>query len=306
MIPPTDTDEENNNAEEQSRPPMMTMMNDDDDDDDSASLASSTTSSISPLLNAEQEISRILANRRNYYGVLNLTPQTTSNASVKKSYHKIARVIHPDKCKHPDASAAMSVVTAANSTLTTPKLKQSYDLYYNTQDVSENAKSGSNFDEWHSKSGAAVAGLPPWLVKALSTPVLGAFVMLLMILFGLIFGAVLIVLFLAYMCVHMVFWVLCCCGCGGHCWPRYGEGARIHEIRQRRFFAMLRDYEQAQMFAAQRGETDPDPSAFFQRWNALHPEDLSFPDGYDREFSGKGSSSSNGGYGATDDYGSYV
>ena len=79
--------------------------------------------------------------------MLNLTPQTTSNASVKKSYHKIARVIHPDKCKHPDASAAMSVVTAANSTLTTPKLKQSYDLYYNTQDVSENAKSGSNFDE---------------------------------------------------------------------------------------------------------------------------------------------------------------
>ena len=89
MIPPTDTDEENN-ADVESRPPMM------NDDDDSASLASSTTSSISPLLNAEQEISRILANRRNYYGVLNLAPQTTSNASVKKSYHKIARVIHPD------------------------------------------------------------------------------------------------------------------------------------------------------------------------------------------------------------------
>ena len=249
-------------------------------------------------MHAEQEIYRILANRRNYYRVLNLTPATTTNASVKKSYHKIARVIHPDKCKHPDASKAMSVVTAANSTLTTPKLKQSYDLYYNTQDVSENATSGSNFDEWHSKSGAAVAGLPAWLVKALSTPVLGAFVMLLMIFFGLIFGAALIVLFLVYMCVHMVFWVLCCCGCCGHCWPRYGEGARIHEIRQRRFFAMLRDYEQAQMYAAQRGDPDPDPGAFFQRWNALHPEDLSFPDGYDREFT-KGHASS---YGATDDF----
>ena len=275
---------------------------DGDDDDDNVSVDSSATSSShnnsSNPMHAEQEIYRILANRRNYYRVLNLTPATTTNASVKKSYHKIARAIHPDKCKHPDASKAMSVVTAANSTLTTPKLKQSYDLYYNTQDVSENATSGSNFDEWHSKSGAAVAGLPAWLVKALSTPVLGAFVMLLMIFFGLIFGAALIVLFLVYMCVHMVFWVLCCCGCCGHCWPRYGEGARIHEIRQRRFFAMLRDYEQAQMYAAQRGDPDPDPGAFFQRWNALHPEDLSFPDGYDREFT-KGHASS---YGATDDF----
>ena len=275
-----------------------------DGDDDNVSVDSSATSSShnsSNPVHAEQEIHRVLANRRNYYRVLNLTPATTTNASVKKSYHKIARVIHPDKCKHPDASKAMSVVTAANSTLTTPKLKQSYDLYYNTQDVSENATSGSNFDEWHSKSGAAVAGLPAWLVKALSTPVLGAFVMLLMIFFGLIFGAVLIVLFLVYMCVHMVFWVLCCCGCCGHCWPRYGEGARIHEIRQRRFFAMLRDYEQAQMYAAQRGDPDPDPGAFFQRWNALHPEDLSFPDGYDREFT-KGHASS---YGATDDDDAY-
>ena len=118
----------------ESRPPMM------NDDDDSASLASSTTSSNSPLLNAEQEISPNLGEPTKLLRSVNLTPQTTSNASVK-SYHKIARVIHPDKCKHPDASAAMSVVTAANSTLTTPKLKQSYDLYYNTQDVSENAKS---------------------------------------------------------------------------------------------------------------------------------------------------------------------
>lgn len=306
MIPPSSSSTPVDDVESSfARRP--TMGNENDDETASTTSSYSTASNNNNISNPEQEIYRILANRRNYYKVLNLTPQTTTNASVKKSYHRIARAIHPDKCKHPDASAAMSVVTSANSTLTTPKLKQSYDLYYNTQDVSENAKSGSNFDEWHSKSGAAVAGLPPWLVKALSTPVLGAFVMLLMILFGLVFGAVLIVLFLAYMCVHMVFWVLCCCGCGGHCWPRYGEGARIHEIRQRRFFAMLRDYEEAQMFAAQRGDPDPDPGAFFQRWNALHPEDLSFPDGYDREFT-KGGGGGGGGYGATDDarYGSYV
>ena len=275
---------------------------DGDDDDDNVSVDSSATSSShnnsSNPMHAEQEIYRILANRRNYYRVLNLTPATTTNASVKKSYHKIARAIHPDKCKHPDASKAMSVVTAANSTLTTPKLKQSYDLYFwNTQDVSENATSGQILT-----SGTRNPSSRGWFTSVVGESVVDtsfrrAFVMLLMI-FWPNLRAALIALFLAYMCVHMVFWVLCCCGCCGHCWPRYGEGARIHEIRQRRFFAMLRDYEQAQMYAAQRGDPDPDPERSSKDGTPLHPEDLSFPDGYDREFT-KGHASS---YGATDDF----
>jgi hypothetical protein len=312
VLPPAPSNNNNNNSnnnnESQWRRPILSP-NDNNDDDDARSQASTAstasmntaTNGESKIQNTEDEILRILRNRRNYYKVLNLTPQTCTNATVKKSYHRIARAIHPDKCKHPDSANAMAVVTAANSTLTTPTLKQSYDLYYNTQDVSENAQSGSNFDEWHSKSGAAVAGLPAWLVKALSTPIIGALVMLLMILFGLTFGVIVFVLCLAYLAVHMVFWFFCCCGCGGHCWPRYGEGARVHEIRQRRFFAMLRDYEEAQMFAAQRGEPDPEPSIFFATWNVIHPEDLNFEDGYDKNF--KASASTAGGsYGSTTQY----
>ena len=280
----------------------------DDDDDEVRSATSSratTSSSFTADHNAnynatnknpEEEIRRVMANRRNYYAVLNLTPQMTTNASVKRAYHGIARLIHPDKCKHSEASKAMSVVTAANSTLTTPKLKKRYDLYYNTQDVSENAQGGENFDEWNSKIGAAMAALPAWLVKALSTPILGSFVMIVMFVLVLIFGAIVGFLLLCYLVVHLVFWVLCCCGCGGHCWPRYGEGARIHEIRQKRFMAMLRDYEEAQMHAATRGDPDPDVALFMQQWNLMYPEDLSFPEGYDPVLRGSGSA-----YGATDE-----
>jgi hypothetical protein len=71
----------------------------------------------------------------------------------------------------------------------------------------------------------------------------------------------------------MVFWVVCCCGCGGHCWPRYGEGARIHAKRQERFMRMLRDYEAEAAMAQAKGEPMPDPNLFFANWNIAHPEE---------------------------------
>jgi hypothetical protein len=83
---------------------------------------------------------------------------------------------------------------------------------------------------------------------------------------------VFLALFLCYMVVHMVFWFLCCFGCGGHCWPRYGEGARIHAKRQERFMRMLHDYEAEAMNAQAKGEPMPDPNVFFHNWNIAHPE----------------------------------
>ena len=75
-----------------------------------------------------------------------------------------------------------------------------------------------------------------------------------------------------YFIIHMVFWVLCCCGCGGNCWPRYGEGARVHAVRQERFVRMLRDYEAEAAMARAKGEPTPDPNVFFANWNVAHPE----------------------------------
>ena len=71
----------------------------------------------------------------------------------------------------------------------------------------------------------------------------------------------------------MIFWFVCCFGCCGHCWPRYGEGARLHAKRQERFMRMLRDYEAEAMMAKAKGEPMPDPNVFFVNWNALHPEE---------------------------------
>ena len=81
-----------------------------------------------------------------------------------------------------------------------------------------------------------------------------------------------VALFLCYLVVHMFFWLACCFGCCGNCWPRYGMGARVHEKRQERFMEMLRDFERATMEARERGDDEPPPTVFFAQWNVDHPE----------------------------------
>jgi hypothetical protein len=47
---------------------------------------------------------------------------------------------------------------------------------------------------------------------------------------------------------------ICRALCCGHCWPRYGEGARLHAERQERFMRMLKDYEAEAMIARAGGD----------------------------------------------------
>ena len=51
------------------------------------------------MLSPEDEIKRVLRFQNNYYKVLKVDPKTCTAAQIKKAYYKIARVIHPDKCR---------------------------------------------------------------------------------------------------------------------------------------------------------------------------------------------------------------
>lgn len=190
---------------------------------------------------------------------------------MKKSYYKIARLIHPDKCSHPQATDAMGVVTSAHSTLSNTALRAAYDMYASQVEV--DSAGADSFAQWESKGGANMAHLPPWLVKGLNNPILGPIIMFFIILFMLVAALFFLVLFLVYFVIHMIFWFLCCFGCCGHCWPRYGEGARLHAKRQERFMRMLQDYEVEVMAAQAKGEPMPDPNVFFANWNLAHPEE---------------------------------
>ena len=61
--------------------------------------------------------------------MLRVDKRTCTAAQIKKSYYKIARLIHPDKCSDPRATNAMGVVTSAHSTLSNLTLRTAYDLY---------------------------------------------------------------------------------------------------------------------------------------------------------------------------------
>ena len=114
-----------------------------------------------------------------------------------------------------------------------------------------------------------MAGLPAWLVKALSTPVLGAFVMLLMIFFGLIFGGG---ADRPLPRLHVSTWSSGSSVAAGvaatvglatakvlvFTKSAKGDSLPCSAITSRR------------KCTPRREATGPDPEAFFQRWSALH------------------------------------
>lgn len=252
-------------------PESATPLRHDDETDGGGDDRSESESHASASANAtSSECARVLANQRDYYAVLGVSRRAT-HAELKRAYRNLARVLHPDKCRDARATEAMAVVTSAHSTLTTPTLRAAYDLYASRFAGGDSADAPS-FGEWQSKEGQATMHMPTWLVKALATPVLGQLIGLLAFAALLALGLVFLALACAYFVVHMFFWLICCFGCCGSCWPRYGIGARVHEKRQARFTEMLRDYERAATQAVERGDEPPHATVFFAQWNVDHPE----------------------------------
>lgn len=65
---------------------------------------------------------------KDYYEVLNVTKEAT-DTEIKKSYKKLALVLHPDKNRAPGAVEAFKAVGNAVAILTDAEKRKSYDLY---------------------------------------------------------------------------------------------------------------------------------------------------------------------------------
>lgn len=65
---------------------------------------------------------------KDYYEVLNVTKEAT-DSEIKKSYKKLALVLHPDKNPAPGADEAFKAVGNAMAILTDAEKRKSYDLY---------------------------------------------------------------------------------------------------------------------------------------------------------------------------------
>lgn len=207
----------------------------------SGASTSGGTAEAEPFGAADAEIERVLKEQKNYYKVLRCA-RTASTGTIKKQYLKLARLIHPDKCRHPKAGEAMAIVTSAHGTLSNSVTRSAYNMYADSVDTS--AEGSDNFDSWSSGGGGAgyTPHVPEWLANALSNPV-GGPILAVLIAFVLIILLIIVgIIVLIGLAIYMVFWVICAAGCCGHCWPYWGEGKRKNDERARKF---AEAYEQA-------------------------------------------------------------
>lgn len=110
---------------------------------------------------ASEEITRI-KKAPNHYAVLHVSPDA-SNASLKKNYYALARMLHPDKCQLPGAEDAMTSVSLAYDTLTNVIKKTLYDQYMQqtSEGVEENGGKDQTYAEWEASQ--QPMELPKWL-----------------------------------------------------------------------------------------------------------------------------------------------
>ena len=75
---------------------------------------------------------RGLPNLEDPYAVLDVPPRADP-ATLKAARNALARELHPDRCKHPDAPHYMAMVNVAYGTLEDPALRKRADLILDTQ-----------------------------------------------------------------------------------------------------------------------------------------------------------------------------
>eukprot|EP00871_Galdieria_phlegrea_P005538 jgi/Galph1/5986/GphlegSOOS_G4591.1 len=145
---------------------------------------------------ATTEINRIKA-APNYYAVLHVIPNS-SEAEMKKNYYKLARILHPDKCKEAGAEDAMKTVALAYDTLTSPIKKRLYDAYMT--DTGRNGENAESYAEWEARQGQVQ--LPAWLDRLLRIRGVSWIVLMVLLI-------ILIPVFLIAFILSVVAWVLC-------------------------------------------------------------------------------------------------
>lgn len=107
----------------------------------------------------DEEIERI-SHAPNYYAVLHVSPEATT-AEMKKNYHTLARMLHPDKCQIEGADNAMKEVVQAYGTLTNPIKKTLYDQYMKERRDSQAGGEEQTYAEWEARQ--QPVNMPKWL-----------------------------------------------------------------------------------------------------------------------------------------------
>jgi tetratricopeptide (TPR) repeat protein len=141
---------------------------------------------------AAEEIKRI-ATAPNHYAILHVSPDASA-AQMKKNYHTLARMLHPDKCQLPGASESMTQVSLAYDTLTNIVKRTLYDQFMSAEQGEQ------TYAEWEAKQ--QPVELPMWLNKLLGIKGCG---WILAVIFFILFLPFAIIIFI----IFLVIWLMC-------------------------------------------------------------------------------------------------
>lgn len=84
----------------------------------------------------------------------------SSASDIRNNYFRLSRLVHPDKCSHPQAADASAVINQAKDTLTNPMKKTLYDAYVTDVTQSGDAASEMTYAEWEAAQAAYPVKIP--------------------------------------------------------------------------------------------------------------------------------------------------
>ena len=110
---------------------------------------------------------------KDYYAILGV-PKTATQAEIKKAYRKLARQLHPDTNKDPDAEKRFKEANEAQAVLTDPEKRKQYDeLGENWQAYQQAGYDSGGATDWAGFGGAP--GGTRWTYRTSSADDLGGF-----------------------------------------------------------------------------------------------------------------------------------
>ena len=110
---------------------------------------------------------------KDYYAILGV-PKTASQAEIKKAYRQLARELHPDTNKDPDAERRFKEANEAHAVLSEPEKRKQYDeLGENWQAYQQAGFGSGGATDWAGFGGAP--GGTRWSYRTTSAEDLGGF-----------------------------------------------------------------------------------------------------------------------------------